>query len=241
VTAPLPTRGPHCPPALSLEAHFAGEPNARVAAHVPQCDACRAYVAALAQEQAAFKVRYPTDALVARHPAPKAARSLFPWWVFAGAAVAAAAAVVVVAVRPPREDVTLKGGAWRVLVQSGASAPVPLQPGATLHAGDAVRFTFTAPADGFVAVLDRDERGASVVAPMNGATSLAVKAGAPVALPDSVVLDDATGAEAFVLVFDAAPFELAPLVDQLRARPVAEAGLRCGACQVEVVRFEKAR
>lgn len=239
----LPQRGPTCPPAQQLEAHLAKELVPGLEAHLSGCAACRAYLAELEAEQVAFRVRYPTDALVARHPAAKP-RASFSFWIFAGAALASLIIGVVIATRPPPEEVGFKGGgSFTMLVQPVGGLGRALGTNEHLHRGDALRFSFTAPADGHVAVFDLDARGPSTLVPFHGTRPLAVKAGPPTVFPDSIVLDESTGPEWVIAVFSPAPFELESVLGQLRSQsPQAErVSVSCDGCEFEAVRFEKVR
>ncbi|MBM4776476.1 MAG: DUF4384 domain-containing protein [Archangiaceae bacterium] len=240
----LPQRGPSCPPAQQLEAHLAKELVPGLEAHLSGCAACRAYLTELEAEQVAFRVRYPTDALLARHPVARPKSRGLPFWIFAGAALASIIVGVVVVTRAPSDDVHFKGGgSFTVLVQPMGERGRPLGTTERLHRGDALRFSFTAPADGHVAVFDLDASGASTLVPFHGTQPLAVKAGAPTAFPDSIVLDESTGPEWVIAVFSPVAFELEPVLGQLRAQSsqAERVSLSCDGCDFEAVRFEKVR
>ncbi len=233
----LPTRQTACPPAQRLEAHFAGESMPEVVAHLPGCETCRAYLTELEADRAAFKVRYPTEALVAKHAVARPATRR--WWVF-GLGFAAATALALGLVwrsRPIDDDVQLKGGAFSVLVQSKDGAPRVVASGASLRAGEALSFRYVVPVDGYLAILDRDERGTSVFVP-----SGAVKAGGSELVPGSVVLDDALGPEWIVAVFSPQPLDVTALLEALKQRPPSERpSVGCASCEVELLRVEKVR
>ncbi|MFO0584762.1 MAG: hypothetical protein U0229_21020 [Anaeromyxobacter sp.] len=256
--SPIPpsVRGPACPPAAVLEALSAGEPVAPgVEAHAAGCDACTAQLQALRAEAEAFRRARPADRFLRqleRREASAAAapprrpllRRLVP---ALGLAIPLALAVVIA----PRllggpetsPGVTFKGDGFRVAVaRGGQGAPELAASDAVVRAGDALRFSYEAPQDGFLLVLELDGRGAAAVLhPWGAAAAAPQKASQREFLPGSVVLDDAPGPEFLFAVFSAKPFEAAPLLEALRAqarRP--EPALACDGCTVSTLRLRKA-
>jgi hypothetical protein len=241
---PAAQRGPDCPSAFELEAFSAGE-SAGLAAHVGGCDACGAYVDTLRKGRDAF-VRLRTPELFLAQVERRAAQRPAPrrWGWLALVPLAAAAAAVLVLTVPPKggDDVTLKGERFHVLVKRGDAAPERVRGDAMLRGGDALRFTFDAPRDGQLAVLDLDgtER-VTAFYPPQGATSAPVHSGADAPLPGSTVLDDAPGPEWLIAVFSPEAFEVAPLAAQLTGQSRrASLELSCPGCQIFTLRIGKA-
>lgn len=246
-------RGPGCPPAAALEALSAGEPQPdEVASHLRGCPACAAQLAALREASAAFLKAKPPELFLrqlerreeAARARPRGLRGLV-------AALAVAAPLALVAILAPRvfqpaggeAGVTFKGGgAFRVAVSHGGGAPELAAPDGVVRAGDALRFSYEAPADGYLLVLGLDGRGeAAVLHPYGAARGAPVAAGAREFLPGSVVLDDAPGPEFLFAVFSPAPVEAGPLLAALRAqarRP--EPAVACQGCAVSTLRLRKA-
>lgn len=247
-------RGPGCPPAAALEALSAGEalPD-EVASHLRGCPACTAQLAALREAAEAFLRARPPELFLrqlerreeAARARPRGLRGLVT-------ALAVAAPLALVALLAPRvfhpaggePGVTFKGGgAFRVAVsRGGAGAPELAAPDGVVRAGDALRFAYEAPADGYLLVLELDGRGeAAVLHPFGAAEGARVAAGAREFLPGSVVLDAAPGPEHLFAVFSPRPVEAAPLLAALRAqarRP--EPALGCAGCTVTTLRLRKA-
>jgi len=239
VSAPVRLAG--CPAAADLEAHAVGD-LPELAPHVTGCAACGPYVAALRDEQAAFNRARPPELFLqklsrrAEAPAPK------PWWRWLAvlAPVGVAAALAVVLLRPPAtggDDVTLKGGAFRVFLK-GADAP--LGQDAKVRAGDALRFAYDAPADGFLAVFDLDgSEAVTLFFPYGGAAPAPVKKAQGV-LPGSTVLDAQRGPEWLVAVWAPAAFDVAQVSAQLKGQATRDRlSVTCEGCVVSTLRLDK--
>lgn len=239
VTAPV--RQPGCPAAADLEAHAVGD-LPELATHLSGCTGCAGYVAALREEQLAFNRARPPELFLqklerrAQAPAPK------PWWrwlaVLAPVGVAAALAVVLLA--PPTTsggDVTLKGGAFKVFLK-GADAP--LGQDAKVRAGDALRFAYDAPADGFLAVFDLDgSEAVTLFFPYGGAAPAPVRKAQGV-LPGSTVLDAQRGPEWLVAVWAPTAFDVAAVSAQLKGQATRDrVSVSCEGCAVSALRLAK--
>lgn len=257
MTAALPPsrRGPGCPPAAVLEALSAGEAvPGDAAAHAALCPDCSAQLAALREAALAFVKARPPELFLrklerrdaATPERPRLLRRLLP----ALALALPIAAGVVFApgllrhAGPAGEGVTFKGGgAFRVaILRAGGGAPELAASDAVVRAGDALRFAYAAPRDGWLLVLELDGSGnAAVLHPFGAARGAPVAAGTRGFVAGSVVLDDAPGPEQLFAVFSPRPVEAAPLLDALRAqaqRP--DPALACDGCTVTVLRLRKA-
>lgn len=248
MTAPVapPRRGPQCPPTAALEGWVAGEPlPAGGEAHLEGCTDCAGYVAALQAEREAFVKRQPAQMFmrkVARRQEAQPARG-YRWL----AAVAVGLTAAVLAVISPsllESGVRTKGGnPLHVFAKRpGSSTPVSVSSDTHLKTADELRFSYAAPTDGQLAILDLDGKGAAqVFVPYGGARSLAVRAGDDAFLPGSVVLDDTPGTEWVVAVFAPAAFDTAPLLEQLKRHAGrAEAPtVSCDGCTVSILRLVK--
>jgi len=108
--------------------------------------------------------------------------------------------------------------------------------GQTVHPGDGLRFTYSADRAWHLAILDRDERAASVFFP-GTARAARIGAGSDVALDFSVELDAQLGDERIHAVFCPEAFDVEPL----RAALERSAGLPVAAgCTVSVITLHKA-
>ncbi len=242
---PTAQRNAGCPSAFELEAFFAGE-SAVPTAHVSTCAACTAYVSALREGHDAFARARPPELFlkqVERRAAatPSRRRS----WMLAPLGLAAAVAAALVLFVVPRgapSDITLKGTAFRVLVKRGSAEPTALAPDAQVSAGDVLRFSYDAARDGQLAVVDLDgTQRATAFYPQNGARSVAVIAGADPLLPGAIVLDAAPGPEWLVAIYAPTPFELEPLMAQLRGQAGrTNLELKCDGCRIQTLRMQRA-
>ena len=196
---------PACLSALHLDRFALGELDGAAAdevrAHLETCARC-------SEALEAMRPREPLPPLRAVRPQPRR-RSIR--WVAAGAGLAAAASLLLV-LRPslPRERSKGSGFALGMYVQHGgevrrAAAHEEVAP------GDAVRFTVTAPADGYVAVLSLDAQGRGSIYYPAGPKAAPVQAGSDMALPLGTKLDATVGEERIVGLFCASAVELEPL------------------------------
>lgn len=240
MTPTPPPRGPECPPLAELEAFAAGEARP-FEAHVAACAHCGPYVAALRVEADAFTRARPPELFLKQLERKAAARPTAPWWRWlALGAPLAAALVLFFFFRTPEPEVTFKGAPLRVFLKRGDAEPTLLPPDARVKAGDSLRFGYDAPAEGYLAVFELDGTEATAVFwPYAGARAAKVKQ-AQGLLAGAVVLDDSPGPEWLVAVWSRAPFETAPLLQQLRGQSTRPAlALECGDCVVTTQRLLK--
>lgn len=242
IAAPL--RKPGCPAAADLEAHAVGD-LPELAGHVDACPDCQPYVLGLRGEVQAFVRARPAEQLLKKLERRAAAKPARPWWRWLAvlAPVAAAAALLVVFARPtaaPDDGVTLKGDALRVFVKRGQGDSQPLGADAVVHPGDALRFAFEAPADGYLAVFDLDgTETVTVFFPFGGATAAPVKK-AHGLLPGTVVLDEKPGPEWLVAVWAPTRFDTAGVAAQLQGQATRDhLTASCSGCLVSALRLDK--
>lgn len=247
----LSNRRPGCPAAADLDAHAAGDLPA-LGDHVAACPHCGPYVASLREELGAFLRARPSDRFLSQLARRQASQEVetrrrSPWPRLFGflTPVVAAAALVLVLLRPGAPtpgggEVTLKGERLRVFARRGADEPRPLGPDAAVRAGDALRFAYDAPADGYLAILDLDGTDAvTVFYPYQGSAAAPVKKGAGL-LPGTVVLDDKPGPEWIVAVSAPTAFDLAQVSAQLRGQATRDRlTVTCEGCEVSSLRLLK--
>lgn len=236
-----PERKPGCPANADLEAHSAGE-LPELDPHVAGCTSCGPYVAALKEETAAFVKARPPELFLKKLEARRAAAPRArPWWQWLAVVVPVAAALLLVVwSRPVDDGVVLKGGEFRVFAKRGDAEPSALINDALAREGDLLRFSYDAPADGFIAVLDLDGSDtASVFYPWQGTAPAAIARGASV-LPGSVALDAQVGPEWLVAVWSKKPFDVKALLAQLKGQATRDRiALTCDGCQVSTLRVVK--
>jgi hypothetical protein len=227
---------------VELEAFAAGE-ALPLAEHVAACADCGPYVVALKAEAEAF-TRSRTPELFLKQLQRRAEQRPVarPWWRWLGVLVPVAVAMVIVlrGSIPEDDGVTFKGGALRLFVKRGESEPSPLAADARVQAGDALRFSYDAPSDGYLAVFDLDGReSVTVFWPYGEARAGAVKK-AQGLLPGSVVLDASPGPEWVVAVFSEKPFDTAAIAAQLRGQSTRPSiGVECKGCVVTSQRLSR--
>ncbi len=229
-----PARDPKHPSARALE-EWAFQPEApgaggsAMARHLDACLECRKAVEGLRAERDAFLAQRPAAAFVARVVASRPPsswerlRGLFslPRLVGAGAAVSMAILLLVLGPRllGGGDEVRLRGGQKPVLQLlagrvGGTVSPLPA--GATLTAGDALRFEVVLAQPAHVQVVNLDDRGVFTrYYPVDGASGL-LPAGRHL-LPGSIVLDAFVGRERISLVTGPQPIDEARVREALRA------------------------
>jgi hypothetical protein len=210
------------PPERILE-RLAFEPEAGLAdavAHLAGCAACSGAVERLLAERERFLALRPSRPFAARVLEVEAAKGLrrlrwtriAPWGL--GAAAAAAVAVLWIAPRGGAGQFSFKGAPPPALVlfaSPGQGPARPLDPGATLHPGDIVRFGVrtTRPAHVLVASVDAEGRF-TLYHPQAEDRSARVDGREPLhVLAGSVALDETLGREWFVLLLSEDPLSRA--------------------------------
>lgn len=177
--------------------------------------ALRAYINAREADRRAFVIEAPRLALpeLLRNAKPRARTLPMRLTAFAGA-FAMACALVFMIVRDGDDTVRLKGGALPVdVVVRRDGRLFELAPGVTLRPGDALRIEVTSAQAGFVSAVLVDGRGASLVY-----EAVPIARGVSV-LPDSLVLDDVTGAEALHVLFTIARPATGAMVEAVKHDP----------------------
>jgi hypothetical protein len=231
-----------CPPAFWLESACAGEaPPPHVTAHVATCESCTQQVQELQQASEAFQASHPPAAfrrrVYARLPAPEPRRSLR--WLFALAPVAVSVGVVGLALVRPPPAVHLKGSSFQVFYKRQGE-PQPLVSGNHLRAGDALRFSYAAAADGFLMIVDIDGSGRlQTLYPYGERAAAAIHAKDSPLLPGSIALDRSPGPERLFAVYRSTQFTLDSIARELQLAGASTPKLQCPDCRVEILRIEK--
>jgi hypothetical protein len=212
-----PGRPPGCLSELALERLRLGESSdVEGRTHLAGCSRCGALLAALADGAATLPPRRVT--------APR--RSRWPSLVGAALAMAAAVAIVAWVPKPEGEGTRRKGGAGAVRLGFFVRHDGGVRRGGDgerVVPGDALRFTVSAAASGWLAVVSRDGADQiSVYYPTGGATLAPLDAGAEVALPGSTILDGVTGRERICAVVCPLPLPLDRVRVFARGEPLPE-------------------
>jgi hypothetical protein len=196
---------PACLSALHLDRFALGELDDAAA------DEVRAHLKSCARCSQAVESMRPREPLPPLRAVPVRPRSRAIRLAAAAAGLAAAASVLLMLRTPvPRERSKGSGFALGMYVQHGGEVRRAAA-GEEVAPGDAVRFTVTAPADGYVAVLSLDAQGRGSIYYPAGPRAAPVPAGSDVALPLGTKLDATVGEERVVGLFCASPVELEPL------------------------------
>lgn len=207
-----------------------------VEAHLAGCAECRAVVTALETEDAGFALVPPAEAQAAGHGTQGAGAKVISLaerrsqrraaWTTGIVVVLAAAAAVLLLARsdlmgdpngPEGPDrITLRGGAidFEIIVDDGHASRL-VADGATVHPGERMAFRIKVRQAGFVAIVGRDDTGASYACYPQGSELRAVQAVAvtqavePKDLPVALQFDSVVGTERVSAVFCTTPFTAA--------------------------------
>ena len=245
-TPPAESNG--CLSRLDLEVLATSPAGPRADPHVDACARCRSILEAVLIERRAFLTTRPRASFLARVQDRRARRADPPRFsqrllLLLAPAMAVALAVFLVS-RPPESGLLLKGGAGSFQVHSrgdGSSAPVRLESGAMVKAGEVLEFEFAAKRPGHLAIIEIDGAGkATVFSPFGGHSSRPVSPGMA-RLPGTVVLDAAPGPLRLVAIFSPEPFELPPLLERLSSGQSPEKAHSCADCSVETLVLQKRR
>ncbi|MBL9038871.1 MAG: ACP synthase [Archangium sp.] len=198
------------PGSLVLRRLHAGESvSDEVKAHVAECDACRAQLAAFAAEQQAFEASVPFERFATRvergeRRTPVTSRS---WRVAVSVAVAAMLAITAGVINRPEHTSRIKGGTGldvRIADNSGAQRqatkdPEPLAP------GERLRVEVTPGDRKYALVVSLDDQGVITPLYLENGRSFAVHGATW--LPDSIEFTG-TGLERLIVVLSSAPLTL---------------------------------
>ena len=203
--------------------------------HAATCARCQTRARELAAAREAFldspAAAHLETRLLARLREQRArpsffARFRFPLLAAAGTTAAALAAVLIVGPALWADPAPAEGPGARM---SGVKGPLAVESFVqrdgrvvrtasddVLAPGDAIGFRLTAAADGYAALFGTGDGTAVAVAPLDGGSAVAVKAGVVATLPASAVLDATPGEERFLAVHCPEPFAAADLATVLQ-------------------------
>ncbi|HEV8549979.1 MAG TPA: zf-HC2 domain-containing protein [Polyangiaceae bacterium] len=239
---------PDCVSSLAIDRWLAGELREdelrRVEAHLASCAECRArrehaarFKAQVVAELAPFP-ELPTPARTAPRWRPRGrARAAL------GGLLAVAAALLLFLRQGTRESAhdgglvtrTKGGGRLGFFVKRGGAVERGA-PGQALRPGDAVEFSYSAPKDGYLAVLSVDGAGRASVYYPSAPRALPFAAGER-PLDASTVLDGVLGHERWFALFCESAVELEPIRARLESHPTQP--LAVAGCSVDPMAVAK--
>jgi hypothetical protein len=205
-----------CVSDLVLDEWMTGELDAargtQVESHLEHCPRCKDRRAVFAEAQRAFLDAAPSFDAHAAHVGRRARPGLRATrrWPWLGAALAASM-IALLALWPATEPSTRsKGGPHIGFFVKRGDRVTSGQSGEAVRPGDRLRFTYSSDRARYLALFNRDRRGAAIYYP-SGTQAAHVAAGSGVALDFSIELDDSLGPERIYAVFCPSPFELEPM------------------------------
>jgi len=241
---PAPLRGPGCPPVVVLEYLAAGDPlEPGIQVHVASCAACTDHVRALTEASEAYRRAHPPELLARKLEAREVAPPPWRRWML-GSALASACAVLLAVLMTwhGTDEVRLKGGTELgvYVMRAGEAEPLRLASGATVRAGEVLRFHYRPPGDGWLLLVSIDGTGQlTVFHPYQGTAAAPVAGGTLSVLEESIALDEAQGPERLAAIFDPEPFTVEELRSWLSGASSSAPRIDCPHCEVEWVVLEK--
>ena len=226
------TRDEGCLSDLALDRLLRDEPSPAAGAaraHLAACEKCRARMAELEAERAAFRAAPPP----LRRPAPRRRLGRALGAAAAGLAAAAAFALLL----RPEEGTRAKGGPSIGVWVEHDGRLRRAQSGERVAPGDFVQLTYSGAAPLYGAILSLDGAGRVSRYFPDEEHAAALAPGSAQRFPRSTQLDDVLGRETVYALLCREPVALKPLLDALAAgRAPAQPG-----CYVERVELDKER
>ncbi len=218
------------PSRLALDRYLTGagdEADRATDEHVRSCPRCAALVKQLRAEDQAFLEQFPTREALAqarpRRARPPLRRKLFRLGLPLAAAMAASVAAVVLWPRAPGQvddggGVRVKGGAVVELAVKRGSRSFPYN-GQHLRSGDVLAFRYTTRLR-YLLLLSLEQSGEVniLLADAAGRRSMGIAPGRKVKLGSGVQLDDAPGAERFIVLLSREPLKAQALRREVSTR-----------------------
>jgi|WetSurMetagenome_2_1015567.scaffolds.fasta_scaffold00220_26 hypothetical protein len=210
---------------LNLLAYAAGDVTEAkrrdVERHATECETCRAFLASVESEKAAFLAGHPFDATITHLPARRTPR-LF---LFRGQVCALAATFVVLAAagfvyvsNGARQGFRVKGETSLGMLVKNRRDEIEKRDGREYFTGEKIQFLYSCGARNNFALIGMDTAGVvTTYFPSSGDSSMILEAGRDIPLPNSITLDAYVGPELFAGVFSDHRFSCA----ELRRRIVA--------------------
>ena len=218
------------PSELALEAFLLDREASPVAAHVNECEHCRARIARMEREGEEFR-RFVLPATLDAVVEKNAARRRSPWLWLLAAAPAAAAIALFVSVRrgePPEGYVGEKGGMSLVAYVNAPGGAKTVGEGQAVSPSAALRFTVGGAGGCNLWIVSVDESGQiSRIYPAEGNAAANVS-GNRITLPGGAVLDGRPGFERFYGVCTPEPLAYDKMVQSLRDAVQTAADVRKG-------------
>lgn len=225
---------------LSLDAWLARDLDedgaCSVSTHLALCSRCRGREAELSRHRAEFRrvhAEPPAWLVAAALPQQHAKTRRAAWWT---AAIAAAAAATLALLPRADESVRTKGTDHLSFYVKRDENVRRGKPRERVHAGDQLRFTYSASSARYLAILSLDgAKRASVYFP-EAEYAARVEPGTDVLLPSAIELDDVLGEERIVALFCTRALALAQLRAELQRRQTVTAPEGCSMDEIVLLK-----
>jgi hypothetical protein len=209
-----------------LLSYFTGdlreEKRRAIEAHVASCASCRRFLVNLESEKSAFLADHPFDATVTL-PKRQEPHRMLPFLRHQYYALAAslvlfvAAGYLYLASRPGTEN-RIKGDVGLKAFVQNSTGNIEKRRDRIYHTGEKIQFLYSCAVENRFVLLGIDTTGAiTTYYPTAGDSSCTLERGADIPLPNSIVLDEYTGREAFLAVFSKKPLFVPEVKERLAA------------------------
>jgi hypothetical protein len=211
---------------LELLSYAAGDcaPDKRKAieGHIASCEQCRAYLASLKSEKAAFLQAHSFEATAARQNTQQTSRRLFfryrQVYALAASLVLFFGAGYLYLMSRAEPGYRIKGETNLKIFVKNLGGDIEKRGTQEYFTGEKIQFLYSCGAKNNFALISMDTTGAVVTYfPMAHDSSLALERGQDIPLPNSIALDEYTGRELFMGVFSEKRFFVPHLVEKLKA------------------------
>jgi hypothetical protein len=211
---------------IELLSYFTGDGSAAkrgaIARHVASCGQCRACLASLESEKAAFLQVHPFEQTAARLNAQQTGRRLF----FRHRQVYALAASMLLFLGAGylymagriEPGYRIKGETNLKIFVKNHEGDIEKRGRQEYFTGEKIQFLYSCGAKNNFALISMDTTGAiTTYFPATQDSSLALDRGQDIPLPNSIMLDEYTGRELFMGIFSEKRFFVPHLVERLKA------------------------
>jgi hypothetical protein len=211
---------------IELLSYFTGDGSAAVRSalsrHVASCGQCRAYLASLESERAAFLQAHPFEVTAARWNTQQTSRRLFfrhrQVYALAASLVLFLGAGYLYLMGRAEPGYRIKGETNLKIFVKNNEGDIEKRGRQEYFTGEKIQFLYSCGAKNNFALISMDTTGAvTTYFPPSQDSSLALERGQDIPLPNSIALDEYTGRELFMGIFSEKRFFVPHLVERLKA------------------------
>jgi hypothetical protein len=189
--------------------------------HIASCGQCRAYLASLESEKAAFLQAHPFEETAARWNTRQAGRRVFfrhrQVYALAASLILFLGAGYLFMAGRTETGYRIKGETNLKIFVKNHAGDIEKRGRQEYFTGEKIQFLYSCGAKNNFALISMDTTGAvSIYFPQSEDSSLALERGRDIPLPNSIALDEYAGRELFMGIFSEKQFFVPQLVERLK-------------------------